>query len=239
MGNFLQISERFNGPLDSGQGGFSAGAIASFLDPPEGPIEVTLRRPVPLDTRLDVVQENNESVRVLHGETLIAEGRSVPALEVDVPTPVTPDEARRASANYRGVSDGVFSRCFVCGVDREDAFGVFAGEVEGRELVASPWTPPFWTAGRSGNVLPEFIWSVLDCPTFFAAYIAQDLPMSVLAQLTARIDGAIQAGEEHVVMAWPAEADGRKRYAEAAVVTADGEPRALARALMIEPRAAR
>jgi len=95
-------------------------------------VEVSLRRPVPLDTPLDVMCENEGSVRVLDGEALIAEARSAPELEVEVPAPVSPHEARLAAAGYRGRSDGLFSRCFVCGRAREDAFGVFAGAVEGR-----------------------------------------------------------------------------------------------------------
>ena len=60
--------------------------------------------------------------------------------------------------------------------------------------------------------------------------------MSVLAQLTARIDAPIVAGEEHVVIAWPLESDGRKRHAGSAVLSADGHSLAVARALLIEPR---
>ena len=52
-----------------------------------------------------------------------------------------------------------------------------------------------------------------------------------------RIDRPVVAGEEHVVMAWPVGADGRKRRAGAAVLRADGEMLALADALLIEPRA--
>jgi hypothetical protein len=126
---------------------------------------------VPLDTPLDVVQEDDGWVRVLDGEALVVEARPAPELDVEVPAPVSPEQARKAAARYRGSSDGVFSRCFVCGPAREDAFGVFAGEVEGRQLVASPWTPPSWTADAAGSVLPEFVWAVLDCPTYFALYM--------------------------------------------------------------------
>jgi hypothetical protein len=233
MGDSISIPGRFNGPLDSGQGGYSAGVAAGILG---GPVEVTLRRPVPLDTELVAERQTDGSLGVLDGETLVIAARSAPELEVDVPAPVTPEEARQASAGYRGSPEGVFSKCFVCGLDRDDAFGVFAGAVEGRELVASPWTPPSWTADAGGHVRPEFVWAVLDCPTAFAAYIGQALPMSVLGQLTARIDAPIRANEEHVVMAWPIGVDGRKRHAGAAVLSADGEPLAVARALMIEPR---
>jgi hypothetical protein len=228
----VSIPARFNGPLENGQGGYSAGIAAGLVG---GGAEVTLRRPVPLDTELAVSRDDGV-LRLVDGETLVVEARRAPDLHVDVPAPVTPEEARRASTGYRGVADGPFSRCFVCGLARDDAFGVFAGEVDGREVVASPWTPPPWTADGDGAVPPEFVWAVLDCPTYFAVYIGQELPMSVLARLTARVDAPVRAGEEHVVMAWPLEVDGRKRLAGAALLSGGGEPLAVAKALMIEPR---
>jgi hypothetical protein len=233
MPESVSIPARFNGPLESGNGGYSAGVVAGFL---EGPAEVSLRRPVPLGTELDVARQDDGSVRLLDGEALVAEGRAAPELDVEVPAPVSPHEARLAAGRYRGRSDGLFSRCFVCGRAREDAFGVFAGAVDDRELVASPWTPPPWTADVSGNVHPEFVWAVLDCPTYFALYMSGELPVSVLARLTARIDAPVVAGSEHVVIAWPLEADGRKRLAGSAVLSAEGKPLAVAQALLIEPR---
>jgi len=57
------------------------------------------------------------------------------------------------------------------------------------------------------------------------------------AGMTTRIDAAIVADTEHVVMAWPLATDGRKRLAAAAVLSADGEVLAQAQALLIELRA--
>src|SRR5208283_4103481 len=107
----------------------------------EGAAEVSLRRPVPLDTPLDVVRETDGSVRVLDGEALVAVARAAPEFDLEAPAPVSPHEARLAAAGYRGQPDGVFSRCFVCGRARTDALGVFAGAVDGRQVVAAPWTP--------------------------------------------------------------------------------------------------
>lgn len=229
----VSIPRRFNGPLESGQGGYCSGVVAHFL---QGAAEVSLRRPVPLDTPLEVVRVSERSVNLLHEAVLIAEGRSVSQVAVNVPASVTPEQARLAMERHRGVRHGLFSRCFVCGRAREDAFGVFAGPVEGHSLVASPWTPPAWTADADGNVLPEFVWAVLDCPTYFALYTSGALPQSVLAQLTGRVDASVVAGDEHVVVAWPIDSDGRKRYAGSAVLSAEGEVLAVARALLIEPR---
>jgi hypothetical protein len=228
----LSVPSRFNGPQESGNGGYCSAVVASFV---EGPAEVTLRSPVPLDTSLEVRRENG-TVLVLDDETLIAEAEPGPDLDLEVPDPVGVEEARAAAARYRGSDDGLFSHCFVCGPARKDSLRVFAGNVEGRELVASPWTPPAWTADEAGRVRPEFIWAVMDCPTYFAVYRDGELPMSFLGRMAARTDEPVRAGEEHVVVAWPLEADGRKRQAGAAVLSADGDVLAVARALMIEPR---
>lgn len=223
---------RFNGPRGSGHGGYCSGVIAGFV---EGPVEVTLRSPVPLDTPLDVRREEHDLVRVHDGATLVAEASPTERLELEVPAPVDPERARLAKARYRGSTDDLFSHCFVCGRAREDALGVFAGTVEGRDLVASQWTPPPWTADHSGRVIPEFIWAVMDCPTYFAVY-RENRPLSFLGRMTARIDETVAAGDEHVVMAWPISADGRKHQAGAAVLSGEGEVLAVARVLMIEPR---
>ena len=234
MPESVSIPARFNGPLESGNGGYSSGVVAGLL---EGAAEVSLRRPVPLDQPLAVEREDDGSVRVLDDGELVAEARPVDEVDVDVPRPVGLEDARRAAERYRGLSDGPFSQCFVCSRTREDAFGVFAGTVEGRDEVASPWTPPAWTADAAGEVLPEFVWAVLDCPTYFALYARrEELPMSVLARLTARIEEPVRADEEHVVVSWPIEVDGRKHHAGAAVLSADGETLASARALLIEAR---
>jgi hypothetical protein len=229
----ISVPSRFNGPLTSGHGGYSSAVIAALV---EGPAEVTLRSPVPLDTPLDIGREDDGSVRVLDGETLIAEAHPAAELDREVPAVVSVPEARLAAESYLGSTDGLFGSCFVCGRAREDALGVFAGTVEGRALVASPWTPPAWTADANGQVLPELVWAVLDCPTYFAVYTGGELPMSFLGRMAAQIDAPVIAGEEHVVIAWPTAVDGRKRHAGAAVLSSEGVPLAVARALMIEPR---
>lgn len=231
--NTMTVPRRFNGPRDSGNGGYSSGMAASFVD---GLAEVSLRSPVPLDTELDVVPENR-GVRVMNGETLVMQADSIESIDLEVPDPVSLADARDASSRYRGLRGEVFSSCFICGLDRDDSHGVFAGTVEGRDLVASPWTPPAETADADGYVRTEFIWAALDCPTFFAIYHqAEALPIGFLARMAVRIDGPVRAGEEHVVMSWPLESDGRKKHAGAAVLSAAGETLAVARALMIEAR---
>ncbi len=235
MSESVTIPARFNGPPASGNGGYSAGALAALI---EGPVEVSLRRPVPLDTALRVTREDDGRVLALDGDDLVAEARAVPDFELEAPAPVGVEEARAASAGYRGKTDGPFSDCFVCSRTREDTLGVHAGPVEGRDVVATPWAPPRWADDGSGAVRPEIVWAVLDCPTYFAAYMRypEPLPPGVLARFTGRLDAPVPVGEEHVVVAWPLEADGRKHHAGVAILTAAGEVLARAQALLIEPR---
>src|SRR2546422_611495 len=64
----LTIPSRFNGPAGVGNGGYVCGRIAAYVD---GPATVTLRRPPPLDTPVEVERDGDGSVRVRHGRTLI------------------------------------------------------------------------------------------------------------------------------------------------------------------------
>jgi hypothetical protein len=234
MPDSLTIPAGFNGPRGSGNGGYAAGALAAFVGEPA---EVSLRSPVPLDRELEVVRDADRSVRALDGETLVCEGRGLDGLDLEIPEPVSVNEARRAMTGYRGVADGEFSHCFVCGLARDDGFKVFAGEVEGRELVASTWIPPTWAEGEARQVRRELVWGVLDCPTYFATHMEGELSTAMLARISAEVVGPVEIGAEHVVVGWPIEADGRKLHAGSAVFSAEGELLAAARALMIVPRA--
>lgn len=227
----LTIAERFNGPSESGNGGYSAGLLAAEL---EGPAVVSLRSPVPLDRPLDLVDEDG-ILRGFDGETLVAEAEPASPLGLDVPAPVSPAEARAAMREHSAPQESPFSRCFVCGPAREDCMEVFAGPVAGREgLVATTWTPPAWTADAEGVVRPEFVWAAVDCPTYWAVY--DRLVLGFLVRQQVDVVAPIVAGSEHVVLAWPLGVDGRKRTAGAALLDADGALLALSEALLVEVR---
>ncbi len=229
----LYVPARFNGPRESGQGGYTAGLIAMRM----GELaEVSLRAPIPLDRELKLTEHDHGGIDVHDGETLVAEAKPR-ELELEAPEPVGIEEARAASARYRGLPDGEFSHCFVCGIGREDSFGVEAGAVEGREVVAATWTPDSRTdVDGTGRAAPEFVWAALDCPTYFALY-PDSLPVSFLARFTARVDDLPEVGTEYVVMAWPISKDGRKHLAGVALLDAEGETLAVAEALLIEAKA--
>jgi len=233
----ITVAAAFNGPRESGNGGYVCGLLAAELG---GPAEVSLRSPVPLGVALRLERGGKDgepdSLALRDGKVLVAEARRGAGLRLEVPAPVDPEAARRATAAYQGPRDGIFSHCFVCGRARADSFGVFAGEVQGRGLVASPWTPPAWTAGEDGAVRPEFVWAALDCPTYFASYLGAEPALAFLVRASAEVDAPVPAGEEHVVIGWPLRAEGRKRTAASALLSAAGEVLARCEVMLVEPR---
>jgi hypothetical protein len=222
MAHEIVIDRHFRGPTESGNGGYTCGLVARFV---EGPAEVTLRVPPPLDRPLRV--ERNGAVRVLDGETLVAEAK--PA-DVDVEPPAPPSfEVASRAALPEGDQDSPFPQCFVCGPQREpgDGLRIFAGPLHDR-AVAAPWVPD------ERHVGPEFVWAALDCPGAYACGFG-DRGVLVLGRLAARVEALPRAGERCVVVAWPLGEDGRKAYAGTALYGEGGRLLGVARATWIEP----
>jgi hypothetical protein len=228
----VTVLARFNGPPASGNGGYSCGVVAAALD---GPAAVSLRRPVPLERPLEVRREEDGKACAFDAGELIAEAVPAAPLPAWDAQPVGLAEARAARARYDGADDGEFGQCFVCGRGREDGFEVFAGPVEGTDLVASPWTPPAWAAGEDGAVLPEFVWAALDCPAYFALH-GEDKTIAYLARQQVEILAPIRVGVEYVVAGHPLERSGRKGFAATAVLDQDGSVLAHAECLLVVPR---
>ena len=136
--NVLTIPSRFNGPAGIGNGGYVCGRIAAYVD---GRATVTLRRPPPLDTPMEVERDDEGAVRVRHGRTLIGEAVPSPAGPLEIPATVSPAEADAAARGARYFTDPVFPDCFVCGMNRRpgDGLRIFPGPVIGRSLWAAPW----------------------------------------------------------------------------------------------------
>jgi hypothetical protein len=217
------VPGRYNGPPDSGNGGYTCGLVAAILG---GVAEVTLRRPPPLDRDLEVVRANGR-VQIRDGAALVAEAEPA-AVDADVPTPVSVEEAAEASARYAGFLHHAYNTCFVCGPGREDGLRVYAGPVEGRPgLVASPWTP-------GPEVRPELVWAALDCPSGWAVDDFQREGV-LLGRMAAEIDRLPASGEPHVIVGWRVGEDGRKRFAGSALLTAEGEALVRARSTWIVP----
>jgi hypothetical protein len=219
----LIIPARFNGPPGSANGGYTCGVVAALLGEPA---EVTLRLPPPLERPLRVERDNGR-VEVYDGDALVAEAVRA-EVDVEPPAAVALADAERAAAGYDGFREHAFPTCFVCGPERDDGLGIYAGRVDGTDLVAAPWTPH--------ESQRELVWAALDCPGAFAVGFAGRGEL-VLGRLAARIERVPDVGEPCVVVGWPLGRDGRKLYAGTALFTAGGELLARARATWIEPRA--
>lgn len=235
----LTIATRFNGPPHSGNGGYVAGLLARryfdfFEDVPDfAKIEVTLRKPPPLETGLAVKRlPDSSTLRLTHGNLLIAEADAVEFDPADDPGPVAGvghDEAVTASRNHPGGTGGdhPFLTCFVCGPAHPTGLHVFPGAVDGLDrTVAAPWTP------REGEVGEEFVWAALDCPGGWSPGDLSVRPM-VLGRMSARVDRPPEAGAPHVVMGRHVRTEGRTSFTESALYGPDGELVARAEAVWI------
>ncbi len=228
----LTVPARFNGPPTSGNGGYSCGVLAAHA---EGPVAVSLRRPVPLDRELEVDRGEDGIFRATTGNETIAEAVPAEPLAPWSGPSVDLDEARAGRANFAAPDDGLFAHCFVCGAARHDGFCLFTGPTPAGDAVASPWTPPKWSADSDGFVRPEFVWAVLDCPGYFALH-GVDEKVSFLARQRTEIIASPRAGVEYVVVGHEVERVGRKGTAATAILDAAGEVLAHSECLMIEPR---
>jgi hypothetical protein len=213
----LVIDPRYRGPDASGNGGYTCGRIAAFVD---GPAKVTLRLPPPLGRPLRV-----DDGRVLDGDEVVAEFASAD-VDLDVPGPPSWEEAVDAQ---RPDVESPFPHCFVCGFKRaqDDGLHIHAGPWRDG-VVAGVWVP------RADTVGEEFVWSALDCPGAYAV-MASGRGIVVLGRLAARVERVPEAGEHCVVVGWWLGSERRRHSAGTAVFGKDGLV-GLARAVWIEPR---
>lgn len=225
----LHIPAQFNGPPDSGNGGYAAGCLAAHID---GPAAVELRAPVPLETAL-AVRKVDGGLEVHHDNQLVMRAR--PAAPELAPPPFPGlDQARRGREAFPSVAEHGIPGCFVCGPLRSEGDGlcIFTGRVEAVDAALDVWTPPEVFGNEAGYVRPEIVWSALDCPSAFAITDAESLML--LGRITARIDTLPRIGEPVVVMGWQSHREGRKHFAGTALFSADGTLLAQADTLWIE-----
>ncbi|WFE94571.1 hypothetical protein [Micromonospora sp. WMMD987] len=187
------VEFRYNGPPGSGNGGWSAGVFAGAYDA-DRPVEVTLRRPPPLDTPLTLTDGD---VYDPDGQ-LVAEVRPAGDPPAPVP-PVDPATADAASAGYPGLRDHPFPGCYVCGPDHPDGLRIFPGRLpDGR--TAAAWRTP-------RRVTAPTVWAALDCPGGWAV-IAPGRPY-VLGRIAVTLDALPRPGEGCVVTGAVVSAEGR------------------------------
>jgi hypothetical protein len=216
------IRRRFCGPIDSANGGYTCGLLAGLLDAPS--IDAILLRPPPLERELRF-----DGLGLRDGEELVAEAERA-ELDLEPPRPVSYGDAEEASRGYPGFRRHAFPTCFVCGPARSEGDGlrIFAGPVEGRDVVAAPWRAP-------EDVDEAVVWAALDCPGAIAVGFPER-GETLLGRFLGRVDGTPAPGERCVVVAWPLGEERRKRYAGTALFGEDERLLGLARAVWIDPR---
>jgi hypothetical protein len=236
----VTIGRRFNGPPGSGNGGYACGLLAGALGGGQGdaPVQVTLRRPPPVDRALRLeVADDASRASLLDGDHLAAE--AVPStLEGAAPLPdlVSYDEACKVAEAFDHddyVGNHPFPTCFACGPERTigDGLRLFPGPVA-PGFVAWPWRPdPSLVTGvgdggaeRHDVVAPEFVWAALDCPSGLCWFHERRPPVGphVLGRMTAAIHRLPTVDEPLVAGGWLVEVSGRKRLTGSVVWDAAG-----------------
>jgi len=232
----VEIARRFCGPPRSANGGYACGRIAAFID---GPAEVTLKLPPPLDKPMRLEQAR-ETVSLFDDDRLVATAISgeVEIADIDAPTFRT---ALEATERTFAAKTHALPTCFVCGPHRDfgDGLRIHPGPISADDdnwsgLLAAPWIPAGDLTNGDGSVRPEFVWAVLDCPTAYAASSPAGMLPILLGRQAVRILNLPAAGERCVVVSWEVARDGRKFYADACLFGPEGEVLACCNALWIE-----
>ncbi len=224
MGSVV-IARRFCGPPTTGNGGYSAGLLARELG---GTVEVTLRKPPPLERALELRTEESK-LELRDGDELVAEARPA-ELELDVPEAPAFERALELSKKYVGFATHPFPTCFVCGPERAagDGLRIFAGRDRDGAPACAPWIPDASLAGDDGRVRHEVLCASLDCPGYFGGF-GPDYPKALLGRITFAIDESVRPGDACVVVGWSLGREGRKLHAATALFGPDGRLRARAR----------
>lgn len=241
----LTVPERFRGPEGTANGGWLAGTLANALTGGghDSPVEVTLHRPVPLETPLTVAHVGN-TVALCDGDRHLVE--AIPVAETLTPPPFVPFiDAARAEAGFAGLSRHPIAGCFACGVrEPGDGLRIFPGPIAGTGLVAAGWRVPVNVTDEDGIVPDSMIWAVLDCVTGWvnfgdpeAAAEDQQQPVesALLGRLTGQVFRRVYPLGTYSVVARAAGREGRKLFGESAVYEVDGTLVAAAKATWIIP----
>jgi hypothetical protein len=224
MGDLI-IGARFNGPPGSGNGGYCAGRFALASGLTGDAVEVTLRRPPPLEVPMQT-RAAEEGIDVLQGQDVVAQVRSTAIGADEIVEPVSWDEAVAVSASYPGFTVHPFPTCFVCGPQRaeDDGLRLFPGRLpDGR--TATPFQVPAQFSGA------EFTWASLDCPGGWAVPL-EGRPY-VLGRLAVRLHHVPVAGELCIVMGAITGEKGRKADVRTTLWNTKGEVLAAARATWV------
>ena len=225
----LRIARRFNGPPESGNGGYSCGAFAVAT---RQDLCVRLRAPPPLDVPMVVERGTGDDTWLLRdGERVVASAVSA-KLELEVPGAPAYVQAVWASQHYAGFKEHPFPDCFVCGPHRRrgDGLRIFPGALDS-DIVAAPWLPADDLDGGDGKVAVEFHWAALDCPGYFALGTPRKM---LLGEMQAHVDRRVRVGESCTVIGWKIGSERRRHFSGTALFDQEGELCARARLTWVD-----
>jgi hypothetical protein len=227
----IRVHRRFRGPPACGNGGYVAGLAAEWI---EGPAQVDLLAPVPLDVPLHR-RRDDADVMLFDAARNYVHARPLDLpLRLDVPSPPGEEELEAAAINFPGPSGHPIPGCFVCGTERKpgDGLCLFAGESPHRDVAVAEWIPDEEFADKHGHIAGRFIWAALDCPSYFG--LCEPRPLALLARITASQERPVLPGERLRVTGWELSREGRKHHSASVIHDEAGSLVALARALWIE-----
>ncbi len=235
----VTIDKRFCGPPNTANGGYVCGVLAKTVG---RSAEVTLRAPTPLDRPLELTNPADSVAELWDGARLLATARGAPLDVSQIPAATFADAEDAARRSGPGEGNRYFQSCFVCGPARPagDGLRIFVGPREVRspelQVLAGPWVPYPDLAGNDGRVASEFVWAALDCPSGFAAARRQQMhenDVTLLGRMRAEIHGCPRPGDRCVLTAWPTGSDGRKLFANSALIGPSGEILAVAQSTWV------
>ena len=220
----LLVPHRYCGPPNSGNGGYTSGALAHLLGGQLGtPYTITLRQPPPLETEMALHTNSGELTATREGRVVI-EGHEGGDLRTP-PTFIRYGDAEAAQDHFFGHRFHPFPTCFTCGVERFDGLRIFPGMVDsapdGSRQVAATWVPDVSVSENGSTVSTEVTWAALDYPGGWATDLEERL--LVLGRITARIDALPEVGAPLVVVGRTGPSQGRKSFASTALYDIKGQ----------------
>ena len=246
----IRVDPRFCGPPGTGNGGYVSGRLASFVRSTaaspaatwSGAVEVTLRAPTPLDIDLPLTVADGAAALHTREGTLLAEAVCVPTVAPFKPVPISFEEAREASTRFIGFQHHPYPGCFVCGFERagglSPGLALHPGAIAATStppVVAAPFRPPADLCDAEGLLEPEFVWSALDCPSWFGHAAFQERPRVILlGRLAVQILRRPHADEPCVVSGFGLGQAGRRILCGSALYGNDQAVIAYSRSTWIE-----
>lgn len=219
----VTIRGQFNGPSNSGNGGYVSGMIATaFAEHGHpGAVTVRLQQPPPVDTPL-TWEHGDDEVRLLTaGGAIVGTGRPG-EFQGEPPAFVTPEEAERGAAAYKGYDVHPFDTCFACGTARSDGDGlrIFSGPIDDHRT-AAPWHVHPSFAADAGTVGMPITWAAIDCPGGWAAGMSERTML--LGTMTAEVLRAPRIDETLQAVGVATGHEGRKFFTSTGLFAPDGE----------------